>query len=79
MYIEHGESGLLVPFDDDEAFVSAARYLARDRKLVEKLGRGARRVAESITWDSIAERFLDICRQSINGQGMQNSEGRMQK
>jgi glycosyltransferase involved in cell wall biosynthesis len=68
MYIEHGESGLLVPFDEDEAFVETARTLARDRDLIRRLGRGARRVAEHITWDRIAERFLTICRDSMNGQ-----------
>ena len=44
--IEPGENGLLVPVGDAEALAEAMRRLARDRALVESMGRASRRIAE---------------------------------
>ena len=50
----HGETGLLVPYGDASALAEALASLDADR--VERLGAGARRFAEGLSWDRAAER-----------------------
>lgn len=56
-----GETGLLVPHGDVGALAAAIRRLVTDRELRGRLGKGARRYAESLSWDATSarvERFL---------------------
>lgn len=52
--VRHEETGLLVPYGDVEALASALERLARHPDQVTRLGAGARRFAESFSWDRAA-------------------------
>ena len=52
--VRHGETGLLVPHGDAGAMAAALGELARDAALRERLGRGARAFAETLTWEHAA-------------------------
>jgi len=56
-HIEHGESGVLVPFGDAPAFVHASGELAANAALIAKLRRKARIAAERIDWDAVVDQF----------------------
>lgn len=53
--IRDGETGFLVPHADVSAMAVVMDRLAGDRALVERLGRDARRFAETFTWDRAAD------------------------
>ena len=56
-----GETGLLAPHGDVDALAGAIRRVVTDRELRGRLGKGARRYAESLSWDATSasvERFL---------------------
>jgi glycosyltransferase involved in cell wall biosynthesis len=48
------ETGLLVPYGDAAALADALTQLARAPDLVARLGRGARRFAEGLSWEQAA-------------------------
>jgi glycosyltransferase involved in cell wall biosynthesis len=52
--VRDGETGVLVPHGDVGALAGAMAGLARDRALRERLGRGARVFAESLSWERAA-------------------------
>ena len=52
--VRDGETGLLVPYGDAAALAVALMRLAREPELVERLGAGARRFAETLSWESAA-------------------------
>jgi glycosyltransferase involved in cell wall biosynthesis len=52
--VRHGETGLLVRHGDVRAMAAALGELARDAALRERLGRGARAFAESLSWERAA-------------------------
>ncbi len=52
--VRHGETGLLVPHGDVRAMAGALGQLAGDAALRERLGRGARAFAESLSWERAA-------------------------
>ena len=52
--VRHGETGFLVPHGSPEAMAGRMVELAADPRLVARLGAGARRFAESLTWDAAA-------------------------
>lgn len=49
------ETGILVPHNHPEALADALRRLSGDLDLVNRLGRGGRRFAETLSWDRAAE------------------------
>lgn len=49
------ETGILVPHNRPEALANALRRLSGDLDLVNRLGRGGRRFAETLSWDRAAE------------------------
>ncbi|HET7296179.1 MAG TPA: glycosyltransferase family 4 protein [Gemmatimonadales bacterium] len=52
--VRHGETGFLVPHGDVPALAERMVALAQDPDLVERLGRGARRFAEQLSWERAA-------------------------
>jgi glycosyltransferase involved in cell wall biosynthesis len=52
--VRHGVTGFLVPHGDVAALAERMLGLARDPALVERLGRGARAFAETLSWDAAA-------------------------
>jgi glycosyltransferase involved in cell wall biosynthesis len=67
--VRDGVTGMLFPHGDAESLALAMARLARDRDLVERMGRAARRFAEGFSWDRAAletedhlERTIDAAR-----------------
>jgi glycosyltransferase involved in cell wall biosynthesis len=58
--LRHGENALLAPFGDAAAFTAHAERYARDPELARRLGKAARRAAESCTWDRIVADFETV-------------------
>ena len=56
-HLEHGQSALLPPLDDEQAFIADARRLAWEPKLARRLGAAARVAAEQLTWERIVVDF----------------------
>jgi len=56
-HMEHGESGMLAPFDDAPTFIRMSTELAVDRALIARLRRNARVAAERIDWDEVVDQF----------------------
>jgi len=52
--VRHGETGFLVPHGDVPALAERMLALAQTPDLVERLGRGARRFAEQLSWERAA-------------------------
>ncbi len=56
--VEDGETGLLCPVDDVDAFASALAKLMRDTEWRRRMGQAARARAEGLwRWSTIAERL----------------------
>jgi len=57
--VRDGRTGLLVPYDDDEAMAAALLRVIEDRALRESLGAGGIEWAARFTWPDCARRSLD--------------------
>lgn len=57
MHIEHLQQGLLAPFGDHDAFIRAARELVGNEALIAALRAAARRRAQRLDWQGVADRF----------------------
>lgn len=55
-----GETGLLVPDNDDEAMVAAIRRLLDDPALAGRLSANGRRLAENCSWEKVRPRWEKI-------------------
>ncbi len=55
-----GETGLVVPQEDEAATTEAVVRLLSDDALRERMGRAARRRAESLTWERTAEQYAAL-------------------
>jgi glycosyltransferase involved in cell wall biosynthesis len=58
--IKHRESGWIVDGDAAEGTALALRELAGDKELRERIGLGAKQVAESRTWDDVARETMKV-------------------
>jgi len=56
--VRHGETGFLVPHGDAAALAERMQALAADPRLVDHLGRNARALAESLSWERTARSTL---------------------
>ena len=61
--VREGQTGYICALGDEAAFSNALTKLANDIQLRGRLGRAARRIAETeYSWDTVAKRYLDIFR-----------------
>jgi glycosyltransferase involved in cell wall biosynthesis len=58
MHVRHGETGVLVPYGEPQAFVDAAVQLARAPQSLHKMRQQARAYVTSLDWQSVVERFV---------------------
>ena len=56
--VMHEKTGLLYPFDDEQALAEAALRCIHDRDALRALGRQARRWASGFNWDQSVEQLL---------------------
>jgi glycosyltransferase involved in cell wall biosynthesis len=54
-------AGIVVPHGDVAALASAIRRVASDRQLVAAMAAQARALGPSLSWSTIAEKYLDVC------------------
>ncbi|HXU92807.1 MAG TPA: glycosyltransferase family 1 protein [Gallionella sp.] len=73
-HIRHEVSGLLVPFGDTAAFIAQANGLVADAGRIRRLGNGACRTVESLTWDRITEQMETILTGLVHTQGGKNEQ-----
>ena len=66
IHIEHQQQGLLVPLGDHEGFIGAARELAGNPARVTTLRTAARRKAQLLDWQGVADRFEWLLRHYSN-------------
>ena len=59
-HIAHGETGLLAPLGDAQAFIQAAASLAMESGRASTIGLRARTSVAVLDWPSVVERFLTI-------------------
>ena len=59
-HISHGETGLLAPLGDAQAFIEAAASAARETGRARAIGLRARTSVSALDWPSVVERFLTI-------------------
>jgi glycosyltransferase involved in cell wall biosynthesis len=63
--IRDKENGLLVPYRDADALVSAVKGLLADAGARHRLGAAARAAVAGMTWRATAERTLDVYRSAL--------------
>jgi glycosyltransferase involved in cell wall biosynthesis len=63
--VQDGVTGYLVPHGDVPALADRMLELAADPSVVERLGRGARRFAEGLSWDAAARATLAHIERSV--------------
>lgn len=64
--IQEGKNGFLVRFRDAEDIAKKLEILIQDKKLCTKMGRESRRMAQSLSWSSVASHYKDLYVQSIS-------------
>jgi glycosyltransferase involved in cell wall biosynthesis len=57
MHISHGQTGILAPYGDSQAFIEAALHLIRMPRSISSIRRSAREYVTAIGWAPIVERF----------------------
>ena len=77
----HGQTGVLVPYGDSQAFVSSAAGLVRERQYLQRIRRQAREYASSIEWPRVVERFEALltaaCCESEIGRASSMTRGKL--
>jgi glycosyltransferase involved in cell wall biosynthesis len=68
--VKENETGLFVKPRNSTDIAEKVNILFEDEEKAVRLGKNARKVVEErFTWENIAQRFIDIYEQSINGNG----------
>lgn len=62
--LDHGETALLVPDDDDAAMAAAVERLLHEPDLVRRLSENARRLAEQSAWNNVLPRWERVFREA---------------
>jgi D-inositol-3-phosphate glycosyltransferase len=67
--IQHGRTGYLKSWRCPEAFATSLEIILANQSLRDSMGRAARRRAESLGWDAIAARMLELYDQTHQSHG----------
>jgi len=60
MHMTHGETGVLVPYGESQAFIDAAATLAREPQLLPKIRRQARECVVALDWQHVVKKFATL-------------------
>jgi len=63
--VRHDETGILVPHGDRDRLADAMDRLVRDAELRRRLGDGARRFAETFSWDRCADETMALIESTL--------------
>ena len=74
--IQHGRTGYLKSWRCPEAFANSLEMLMANRSLRDSMGKAARRRAESLSWDGIAQRLLALYQEAADDAGHLSSSQR---
>ena len=66
IHIRDSESGTLVPYGDEQAFVDKAAELARLPQSLDKMSRQARQYATSLDWQRVVDRFAALLMSALD-------------
>lgn len=58
--VQEGENGLTFAWSDVETLTHHLMALASDRRALRRMGAASRRRAERMSWEAVAQRYLDI-------------------
>ncbi|HEY5992988.1 MAG TPA: glycosyltransferase family 1 protein [Gallionellaceae bacterium] len=76
-HIRHDVNGLLVPFDDTNAFIAHARALVSDTPRIHRLRTEARLTVESPTWEDVAGHLETVLVNLVRKQGACHDESKL--
>jgi glycosyltransferase involved in cell wall biosynthesis len=60
MHVTHGETGVLVPYGEPQAFIDTAVTLACEPQSLDQMRQQARAYATSVNWQCVVERFVTL-------------------
>ena len=60
MHVTHGETGLLVPYGEPQAFIDTAVTLACEPQSLDQMRQQARAYVTSVDWQCVVERFVTL-------------------
>ncbi len=73
-HIHHDLNGLLVPYEDTEAFIAQSKAIITDLARVQRLRHAARHTMESQTWEHIMGDLESVLKDTIVAQGVKHGE-----
>lgn len=73
-HIRHDLNGLLVPYEDTEAFIAQSKAIISDMARVQRLRHAARHTMESQTWERIMGDLESVLNATIRVQGVRNGQ-----
>ncbi len=65
--VRENVNGFVVPWANVQALTEHLTLLAGDRELRHRLGQASRQIAIKFSWESMAQRYLDLCVQIARG------------
>ncbi len=65
--VDHGRTGLLVPYGDVKGLADSLMKILKDRKLARSLGRSGRKKVEQFTWKRSAEMTIKVYDMALRG------------
>ena len=60
MHVTHGETGVLVPYGEPQAFIDTAVTLACEPQSLDQMRQQARAYVTSVDWQCVVERFVTL-------------------
>ena len=73
-HIRHDLNGLLVPYEDTEAFIAQSKAIIADMGRVQRLRHAARHTMESQTWERIMGDLESVLNDTIRVQGVRHGQ-----